>query len=75
MKIWFDKDIDYAELFFRSEPNYGVDLDERVTQFRSEKDDSVVGYGFFEASDSVLVSDLISDNVKEEFKRTLRKGG
>lgn len=75
MKIYYDKDTDYAEVFFRSTPNYAVEINEQVVQFLSEDDDSMVGYGFERASKSVKESEFVSDQVKDEFKRFLEKGG
>lgn len=75
MKFYYDKDIDYVEVFFKQTPNYGVEISEEVVQFRSESDDTVVGYSFENASLSVKESELLAETVKEEFKRFLEKGG
>lgn len=46
MYIYYDKDIDYLELFFLKEKNYLFPRDDndQISEFRSEKDDSVIGY-------------------------------
>jgi DNA-binding XRE family transcriptional regulator len=46
MYIYYDKDLDYVELFFKKEANYlcVYDCNEQLGEFRSEKDDSVIGY-------------------------------
>lgn len=75
MKFYYDKDIDYVEVFFKQTPNYGVEISEEVVQFRSENDDTVVGYSFENASESVKESELLTEEVKVEFKRFLEKGG
>jgi len=42
MYIYYDKDLDYIEVFFKKEENYLVPLEdnEHVGEFRSEKDDT-----------------------------------
>ena len=46
MYIYYDKDLDYIEVFFKKEENYLAPLEDndRVGEFRSEKDDKVIGY-------------------------------
>jgi DNA-binding XRE family transcriptional regulator len=64
MTIFYDKDRDYAEVFFRKDENYGEELNVTVTIFRSEKNDKVVGYAFEDASHSLFESDALSSSVK-----------
>ncbi len=46
MYIYYDKDLDYVEIFFKKEKNYlsPMDSNEQIGEFLSEKDDSVIGY-------------------------------
>lgn len=46
MYIYYDKDIDYVEIFFKKAENYLVPLTDNddIGEFRSNKDNSVVGY-------------------------------
>ncbi|PWU13567.1 MAG: hypothetical protein C5B49_14505 [Bdellovibrio sp.] len=63
MMIFYDRDRDYAEVFFKKEANYGESLTKLVMAFKSEKNDKVVGYGFENAS-RTLFDDLISPSAK-----------
>jgi hypothetical protein len=64
MNIFYDGDRDYAEVFFKKTQNYGEELSERVTVFKSEKSDKTVGYGFEDASRTLFDQDLLSPAVK-----------
>jgi len=64
MNIFYDGDRDYAEIFFKKSANYGDQLDERITIFKSEKSDKIVGYGFEDASRTLFEQDLLSPAVK-----------
>jgi len=46
MYIYYDKDLDYVEVFFKKGDNYlsPFDANEQIGEFRSEKDDSIMGY-------------------------------
>ncbi len=46
MNIYYDKDLDYAEVFFKKEDNYLLpfEANEQIGEFRSSKDDSIIGY-------------------------------
>ena len=46
MYIYYDKDLDYVEIFFKKTLNYLVPFknNEEIGEFRSEKNDTVVGY-------------------------------
>ena len=46
MYIYYDKDLDYVEVFFKKEKNYLIpsDSNEQIGEFLSEKDDTVIGY-------------------------------
>lgn len=64
MNIFYDGDRDYAEIFFKKSANYGDQLDELITIFKSEKSDKIVGYGFEDASRTLFEQDLLSPAVK-----------
>ncbi len=64
MTIFYDKDRDYAEVFFRKEENYGENMSDMVMVFKSEKNDKVVGYAFEGASRALFENDLISPSTK-----------
>jgi DNA-binding XRE family transcriptional regulator len=64
MTIFYDADRDYAEVFFKKDNNYGEELNNNITVFKSEKNDKVVGYGFEEASRRLFDNDLLSPSVK-----------
>ena len=49
MKLYYDKEIDYLEIFFKKDVNYGEDLTDDVMVFKSELSDAVVGYAFEDA--------------------------
>jgi DNA-binding XRE family transcriptional regulator len=64
MKIFYDGDRDYAEVFFKKTENYAEELDDRVTVFKSEKSDKVVGYAFEQASTALFEESLLTPSVK-----------
>ena len=64
MTVFYDKDRDYAEVFFKKEENYGEEVNDLLTAFKSEKNDRIVGYGFEEASRSLFVSEVLSSSQK-----------
>ena len=64
MTIFYDKDRDYAEVFFKKEENYGEEMSALLTAFKSEKNDKIVGYGFEEASHSLFASEVLSPSMK-----------
>ena len=64
MNIMYDKDIDYMEIFFKKEVNYGDELSAQVTAFKSEKTDKIIGYAFDNASKTVFESDFLHLTVK-----------
>ena len=64
MTIFYDMDLDYAEVFFKKEANYGENLNDTVMTFKSEENHKVVGYGFENASRTLFENDLISPSVK-----------
>jgi hypothetical protein len=67
MNIYYDKDIDYAEIFFKKCENYGEDIGNGVVVFKSEDDDSVVGYGFESASTAVFSFQELPSRAKVAF--------
>lgn len=46
MYIYYDKDLDYVEIFFKKEDNYlaPFDANDQIGEFRSNKNDAVIGY-------------------------------
>lgn len=59
MKISYDKDIDYMEIFIVKAENYGESLDDFTTVFKSEKNDEIVGFAFENATKSVFESNVL----------------
>lgn len=64
MTIFYDKDRDYAEVFFKKTENYGEEINNILTIFKSETNDKIVGYAFEEASHSLFDSNVLSSSVK-----------
>ena len=64
MKTYYDKDTDYLEIFFKSTENYGEDINETTTVFKSEKNDEIVGYGFNLASQTLTSSNFLNPQQK-----------
>jgi DNA-binding XRE family transcriptional regulator len=64
MNIFYDKDTDYAEVVFKKEENYGEELSSFVTVFKSEKNESIVGYGFEDASHTLFATEVLSSSLK-----------
>lgn len=64
MNLYYDKDRDYAEVFFNKEENYGEEINSNVTVFKSERNFKIVGYGFEGASHSLFSSEMLSPSVK-----------
>ena len=60
MRTYYDKDLDYLEIFFQESQNYGEDLNQNEMVFKSEDDDSPVGFSFEKASQTVSQSINIS---------------
>lgn len=54
MKIYYDKDTDYAEFFFQKIANYGEDISDGIIVFKSEETDEIVGYAFENASKTIF---------------------
>lgn len=54
MYIYYDKDLDYVEIFFKKEENYlsPLESNEQIGEFLSEKDNSVVGYSIENLNDN-----------------------
>ena len=67
MNIYYDKDIDYAEIFFKKTASYGEDIGNNVVVFKSEENDEVVGYGFERASTSIFDFKSIPTRAKVAF--------
>ena len=64
MKLFYDSDIDYLEVFFRKTKNYGEDTAKGVTTFKSESNDNVVGFGFYRPNKVVPTSVLLQPKTK-----------
>lgn len=77
MKIYYDKDIDYAEIFYKKVANYAEDLSAGIMVFRSEDNDEIVGYSFENASVTVFNFEWLSskEKVAFEIKRARENGG
>ncbi len=67
MNIYYDKEIDYAEIFFKKCENYGEDVGNGVVVFKNEDDDDVVGYGFESALTSVFNFQELPSRAKVAF--------
>ena len=52
--IYYDKDIDYAEIIFKKVSSYGEDISPGIVVFKSEESDEIVGYAFAKASTEVF---------------------
>lgn len=77
MNIYYDKDIDYVEIFYKKVANYGEDLSPGIVVFKSEEDDEVVGYAFERASLDVFEFKDIPTKLKVAFllKATRERSG
>ncbi len=64
MKITYDRDIDYMEIFFKKEANYGDELSDNIMVFKSEKTDKTIGYAFEAASETVFKADFLQLTTK-----------
>lgn len=58
LKLFYDQDLDYLEVFFKKTPNYGEDRKKSIIEFKSESNDKVVGYGFYNPLKNILTSTL-----------------
>ncbi|HXH32404.1 MAG TPA: helix-turn-helix transcriptional regulator [Bacteriovoracaceae bacterium] len=54
MYIYYDKDLDYVEIFFNKEDNYLVPFEknDQIGEFKSNKNDSVIGYSIENLKDN-----------------------
>ncbi|HXH74342.1 MAG TPA: helix-turn-helix transcriptional regulator [Bacteriovoracaceae bacterium] len=54
MYIYYDKDLDYVEIFFSKEDNYMVPLEhnDQIGEFKSSKNDAVIGYSIENLNDN-----------------------
>ncbi len=77
MNIYYDKDIDYAEIFFKKCENYGEDIGNGVIVFKSEENGEVVGYGFESALTTVFNFKELPSKAKVAFllKATRERNG
>lgn len=60
MKVYYDSDIDYLEVFFETEANYAHDIASSIVEFRSEKNDKIIGYAFERALSDVSTFDALT---------------
>jgi hypothetical protein len=77
MNIYYDKDIDYAEIFFKKSENYGEELGNGIGVFKSEDSNEIVGYSFEKALTTVFTFKDIPTRAKVAFllKATRELGG
>ena len=75
MNIYYDKDIDYVEIFFEKCENYGEDIGKGVVVFKSEFNDEIVGYGFESASKKVFESKELPTRAKVAFLLKITREG
>jgi hypothetical protein len=77
MPIYYDKEIDYAEIFFKKVSNYGEDISPGIVVFKSEDSDEIVGYAFAKASTDVFDFKDIPTKLKVAFllKATRERSG
>ena len=59
MNISYEKDLDYMEILFAREANYGDLLSDKVMVFKSEKTDKIIGYAFENASQTIFEVDFL----------------
>lgn len=54
MYIYYDKDLDYVEIFFSKESNYFVPSDDndQIGEFYSTKDNAIIGYAIENLDDN-----------------------
>lgn len=64
LKLFYDADIDYLEVFFDRTPNYGEDIEKGLTVFKDEKNDKIVGYGFYRPLKNILSTSLLDAKTK-----------
>ena len=66
MYIYYDKDLDYVEVFFKKGENYLSPFgdNDQFGEFRSEKDDSVVGYSIESLTENFDLLDFLTPNQK-----------
>ncbi|HXH75729.1 MAG TPA: helix-turn-helix transcriptional regulator [Bacteriovoracaceae bacterium] len=64
LKLFYDPDIDYLEVFFQKTPNYGDETETGIITFKNEKNDKIVGYGFHKPAKVILNSFILSPKIK-----------
>ena len=64
IKLFYDQDIDYLEIFFKKAPNYGEDIKKGITVFKSETNDKVIGYGFYNPLKIIIRTPLLVPKIK-----------
>jgi DNA-binding XRE family transcriptional regulator len=64
LKLFYDKDTEYFELFYKKAPNYGVDIQKRIIEFRAESNDKVIGYGFYRPLNLIPACHLLEPKIK-----------
>lgn len=67
MNIYYDKDIDFAEIFFAKKANHGHDIGDGIVEFISEDTGEIVGYSFENASQAVLNFEKLPSRAKVAF--------
>ncbi len=64
LKLFYDHDLDYLEVFYKKAPNYGEDITKSVIEFKSETNDKVVGHGFYNPVKNIMTSSLLEPKTK-----------
>ena len=64
LKLFYDQDLNYLEVFFKKTPNYGEDIKKGIIEFKSESNNKVVGYGFQNPVKNIMTSNLIEPKTK-----------
>lgn len=64
LKLFYDPDISYLEVFFKKTPNYGVDLNSKIIEFRSESNDEIVGYGIHHPEKAIPSATFMPPKIK-----------
>jgi hypothetical protein len=75
VNIYYDKDIDYSEIFYKKVENYSEDIADSIIVFKSEENDEIFGCAFKDASAAVFKSHDLPARAKVAFllKMTMEK--
>jgi hypothetical protein len=64
LKLFYDHDLDYLEIFYKKTPNYGEDIKKGIIEFKSESNDKVVGHGFYNPIKNIMTSNFLDPKTK-----------